>query len=95
MRLKNLINIDFLKPVFQVWNQFVEFFPQTGPWYYFEIGPVCRNQQFKKKNNKTNNVGMMQCIKRASDMSQFPLVPRGPLGPLMFPSLAITNGFVI
>ena len=29
---------------------------------------------------------VFQCIKRASDISQFSLVPRGPLGPLMFSS---------
>ena len=32
------------------------------------------------------DVGMMQSIKRSSGMSPFPLVPRGPLGPLIFPS---------
>ena len=40
-----------------------------------------------KKNDKTINVGNVEkSIKRASDMSPFPLVPRGPLGPLIFPS---------
>ena len=29
---------------------------------------------------------VFQSIKRASDISSFPLVPRGPLGPSMFPS---------
>ena len=29
---------------------------------------------------------MMHGLKRAFDLSPFPLVPRGPLGPLMFPS---------
>ena len=47
--------------------------------------PVCRILELKK-NDKTINVGMMQSIKRASDMSLFPLVPRGPFGPLKFPS---------
>ena len=37
-------------------------------------------------NFSTINVGMMQSIKRASDMSPFPLVHRGPLGPLICPS---------
>ena len=46
--------------------------------------PVCRFLELK--NDKTINVGMMQSIKRASDMSSFFLVLRGPLGPLMFPS---------
>ena len=31
-----------------------------------------------KKKNKTNNVGMMQSIKRASDMSPFSLEPAAP-----------------
>ena len=66
-------------------------FLQTGPLIHFELGPVCRipvcrNHHFKKKNNKTNNVGMMQSIKSATDMSPFPLVHRGPLGLPMFPS---------
>ena len=39
-----------------------------------------------KKNDKKINIGMMQSIKRASDMSPFPLVPRGPLGLPLFPS---------
>ena len=47
--------------------------------------PVCRILELNI-NNKTNNVGMVQSIKGASDMSPFPLVPCGPLGPLMFPS---------
>ena len=34
----------------------------------------------------TNKVGMIQSIKRAPDMFLIPLVPRGPLGPLMLPS---------
>ena len=29
---------------------------------------------------------IFQSIKRASDISSFPLVTRGPLGPLMLPS---------
>ena len=29
---------------------------------------------------------IFQSIKRASEISSFPLVPRGPLGPLLFPS---------
>ena len=49
------------------------------------LGPVCRIPVCRilelKKNYKTINVGMMQSIKRASDMSPFPLVPRGPLYP--------------
>ena len=44
--------------------QFVEFFLQTGLWY--DLAPVCRNHQLMKKNNKTNDVGMMQSVKRAS-----------------------------
>ena len=48
------------------------------------LGPVCRIPVFRilelKKNDKTINVGKMESIKRASDMSPFPLVPRGPLG---------------
>ena len=47
--------------------------------------PVCRILELKK-NDKTIIVGKMQSIKRASDMSSFPLEPRGPLGPLIFPS---------
>ena len=47
--------------------------------------PVCRILELKK-NDKTINVGMKQSIKRASVMSSFPLVPRGPSGPLIFPS---------
>ena len=47
--------------------------------------PVCRNLELKK-TDKTVNVELMQSIKRASDMSPFPLVPRGPLGSLIFPS---------
>ena len=47
--------------------------------------PVCKILELEK-NDKTINVGMMQSIKRASDMSPFPLVPRGPLRPLIFPS---------
>ena len=47
--------------------------------------PVCRILELKK-NDKTLKVGMMQSMKRASDMSPFPLVPSGPLGPLIFPS---------
>ena len=39
-----------------------------------------------EKNDKIINVGNMESIKRASDMSPFPLVPRGSLGPLTFPS---------
>ena len=54
------------------------------------LGPVCRISVCRilelKKNDKTINVGMMESIKRASDMSPFPLVPRGPLGPLIFSS---------
>ena len=54
------------------------------------LGPVCRIPICRilelKKNGKTINVGMMESIKRASDKSSFPLVPRGPLGPLIFPS---------
>ena len=46
--------------------------------------PVCRILELKK-NDKTISVGMMQSIKGASDMSSFPLVLRGPLGPLIFP----------
>ena len=40
--------------------------------------PICRILELKK-NDKTNNVGKMQSINRASDMSPFPLVPCGPL----------------
>ena len=63
--------------------QFVEFFLQTGPWYYFELGPVCRipvcrNHQFKQKNKKTHNVGMIQSMKRVLDMPPIHLVPRAP-----------------
>ena len=45
------------------------------------IIPVCRILELKK-NDKTINAGMMQSIKRASDMSPFPLVPRGSWGRL-------------
>ena len=48
--------------------------------------PVCRILELKK-NDKNINVGMMQSIKRASDMSPFPLVPRGPLGAAYIPIL--------
>ena len=65
---------------------------QTGPNQFVENQkpnqdniPVCRILELKK-NDKTIIVGMMQSIKRASDMSPFPLVPRGSLGPLIFPS---------
>ena len=55
------------------------------------IVPVCRILELKKNDN-TINVGMMQSMKRASDMSPFPLVPRSPLGRLIFPScLARSN----
>ena len=71
---------------------FVFGFLQTGPNQFVENQkqnqdyiPVCRILELKK-NDKTINVGTMQSIKRASDMSSFPLVPRGPLGPLIFPS---------
>ena len=41
--------------------------------------PVCRKPFCRilelKKNKKTNNVGMLQVIKRASVMSTFPLLP--------------------
>ena len=37
--------------------------------------PVCRILELKK-NDKTNNIGMMQSIKRASDKSPFHLAPR-------------------
>ena len=56
-------------------------------WLWFStnwLGPVCRIPVCRilelKKNYKTINVGMMESIKSASDMSPFPLVPRGPLG---------------
>ena len=71
---------------------FVFGFLQTGPNQF--VGnqkrnqdniPVCRILEMKK-NDKINFAGMMQSKKRASDMSSFPLVPRGPLGPLIFPS---------
>ena len=65
---------------------------QTGPNQFVENQkpnqdniPVCRILELKK-NDKTIIVGMMQSIKRASDMSPFPLVPRNSLGPLIFPS---------
>ena len=35
---------------------------------------------------QTLSYNMIQSIKRFSVMSPFPLVPRAPLGPLMFPS---------
>ena len=44
--------------------------------------PVCRILELKR-NDKTINVGIIQSIKCASVMSPIPLVPRGPLGPLM------------
>ena len=51
---------------------------------------VCRiefvNYQFKKINNKTNDVGIMKSVKRASEMSLFRLVLRGSLAPLLFAS---------
>ena len=42
----------------------------------FQLCPVCRipvreNRQLKKKINETNNVGMMQSIKRAFDLPLF------------------------
>ena len=77
---------------FPIYLGFVFGFLQTGPNQFVENQkqnqdniPVCRILEFKK-NDKTINVGMMQNMKRASDMSSFPLVPRGPWGPLMFPS---------
>ena len=54
------------------------------------LGPVCRIPVCRilelKKNDKTINVGIIQSINCASDISPFPLVPRVPLGPLIFPS---------
>ena len=71
---------------------FVFGFLQTGPNQFEEnqkpnqdIIPVCRILKMKK-NDKTFFVGMMQSIKRASDMYSIPLEPRGPLGPLILPS---------
>ena len=74
-------------------RRFGKFFMPKRPvlsWFCFWfsttwLSPVCRILELKK-NDKTINVEMMQSIKRASDMSPFPLVPRGPLGPLIFPS---------
>ena len=43
--------------------------------------PACRIPELKK-NEKTNNIGLMQSIKRASDMSPFPLGPAAPWGRL-------------
>ena len=67
-------------------------FLQAGPNQFVENQkqnqdniPACRILELEK-NDKTINVGMMQSIKRASDMSSFPLVPRGTLGLLIFPS---------
>ena len=61
-------------------NQFVEIQKQNQDYI-----PVCRVMELKK-NDMTIIVGMMQSIKRASGMSAFPLRPRGPLGPHIFPS---------
>ena len=49
--------------------------------------PVCTNLELKK-NDKTINVGMMQSIKHASDMSLFPLVPRGTSWGRLYSQLA-------
>ena len=37
-------------------------------------------------NVKPPDLELIYSIKHASDMSRFPLLPRGPLGPVMFPS---------
>ena len=51
------------------------------------IGPKMRNET--QGENGTLSKGIIskifQSIKRASDISSFPLVPRGPLGPLHVP----------
>ena len=74
--------------------QFVEFFYRldSTKWYSTNwLGPLCKIPICRrsvcrilelKKNDKTNNVGTIQSIKRASDRSQIPLVPLGILGPL-------------
>ena len=49
------------------------------------LGSVCRILE-AKKNNITNNLGLMQSVKHASGLAPLLLVPRGPLGPLIFPS---------
>ena len=55
------------------------------------LGPVCRitvcRNLESKKNYRIKKVGLMQCIKRASNMSLFPLVPRGPVGAAYVPIL--------
>ena len=70
-------------------NQFVEKWSlvwrisclQTGPCYCFDLGSICRIPLCRIPVRK-----MGQSLKRASDMSPFPLVSRGTLGLLMSPS---------
>ena len=70
-------------------KEYIPFLNRRHKWATDGMEPVCRKPVCRilelKKNNKTNNVGMMQSMNCASDMSPFPLVPHCTLGPLMFP----------
>ena len=52
------------------------------------IGPKLRSETQGENGMVSKGIisKVFQSIKCASDISSFPLVPRGPLGPLMFPS---------
>ena len=52
------------------------------------IRPKMRNETQGENGRVSKGIKskVFQSIKRAFDISPFPLVPRGPLGPLMFPS---------
>ena len=72
---------DLLTATRPVLSCFCFWFPTS--W----LGLVCRLPDCRilelKKYDKTIIVGMMESIKYASDMSPFPVVPSGPLGPLI------------
>ena len=54
------------------------------------IGPELRSETQGENGIVSKGIisEVFQSIKRASDISSFPLVPRGPLGPLMFTEIA-------
>ena len=63
-------------------GHFAEFFWQSG----HRSSAKWARQLSTSAKTDFQSYKVIQSIKRVSDMSPFPLVPSGPLGPLMFPS---------